>query len=111
MLHYTYVARVTDGLMLVSSIDSSSSSNERLLADGKAIIRKLSFNSPRQCTFDSGSFAYHYLIEGVVCYLVLCDKAFPKRTAFLYLADLHARFMGYLVEEHGPSYWEQNLNT
>lgn len=33
-----------------------------------------------------------YLIEGEVCYLVMCDKIFSKRTAFTYLEDIAQEF-------------------
>lgn len=33
-----------------------------------------------------------YLIENDVCYLVMCDKMFSKRSAFTYLEDLSQEF-------------------
>lgn len=38
-----------------------------------------------------------YIIEKGVCYLVLCEAAFPKKLAFAYLEDLHSEF----DEQHG----------
>lgn len=38
-----------------------------------------------------------YIIEQGVCYLVLCEAAFPKKLAFAYLEDLHSEF----DEQHG----------
>lgn len=38
-----------------------------------------------------------YVIEKGVCYLVLCEAAFPKKLAFAYLEDLQAEFH----EQHG----------
>ena len=32
-----------------------------------------------------------------MCYLVLCEAAFPKKLAFAYLEDLHSEF----DEQHG----------
>ena len=35
---------------------------------------------------------FSYLIDRGVCYLVLTEKSFPKKMAFLYLEDLLAEF-------------------
>ena len=43
---------------------------------------------PYSCTCISCS----YLIEFNVCYLVLCDKTYPKNLAFLYLKELQKEF-------------------
>lgn len=40
---------------------------------------------------------FSYIIEQGVCYLVLCEAAFPKKLAFAYLEDLHSEF----DEQHG----------
>ena len=41
---------------------------------------------------DTGPFTFHYIIEGVVCYLTLTDKAYPKKLAYQYLEELHSEF-------------------
>lgn len=33
-----------------------------------------------------------YIIEGRVCYLTMCDRAYPKKLAFQYLEDLANEF-------------------
>ena len=33
-----------------------------------------------------------YIIEGRVCYLTMCDRAYPKKLAFQYLEDLKNEF-------------------
>lgn len=33
-----------------------------------------------------------YVIEGRVCYLTMCDRAYPKKLAFQYLEDLKNEF-------------------
>jgi vesicle transport protein SEC22 len=35
---------------------------------------------------------FSYLIEFNVCYLVLCDRTYPKNLAFLYLKELQKEF-------------------
>lgn len=37
-------------------------------------------------------FDFSYLIERDVCYLVLCEKNFSKRSAFSFLEDIAAEF-------------------
>lgn len=33
-----------------------------------------------------------YIIEGRVCYLTMCDRAYPKKLAFQYLEDIKNEF-------------------
>ena len=35
---------------------------------------------------------FSYIIEGRVCYLTMCDRAYPKKLAFQYLEDLKNEF-------------------
>lgn len=35
---------------------------------------------------------FSYIIEGRVCYLTMCDRAYPKKLAFQYLEDLANEF-------------------
>lgn len=43
-------------------------------------------------SIESGAFMFHYVIEGDVVYLVLVDKAYPKKLAFQYLDELSKEF-------------------
>jgi len=106
------VARVTDGLMLVASMDSASTSRnlEQHKQDGKQLIRQLNTTSPHQCTIESGEYWFHYIIEGLVVYLALTAKSYPKRLAYLYLTDLKSKFQRHVQLEHGDR-WESFLNT
>lgn len=38
------------------------------------------------------TFLLSYIIEGRVCYLTMCDRAYPKKLAFQYLEDLKNEF-------------------
>ncbi|XP_061307790.1 vesicle-trafficking protein SEC22b isoform X1 [Pezoporus occidentalis] len=66
-------------------------------SQAKQLFRKLNEQSPTRCTLEAGAMAFHYIIEKGVCYLVLCEAAFPKKLAFAYLEDLHSEF----DEQHG----------
>jgi len=58
----------------------------------KMLFRRLNAQSPTKCTIESGPYAFHYLIENEIIYLILCDKNFSKRLAFQYLEDLALEF-------------------
>lgn len=38
------------------------------------------------------TYVLSYIIEGRVCYLTMCDRAYPKKLAFQYLEDLKNEF-------------------
>ena len=44
------------------------------------------------CIGFSLTFVLSYIIEGRVCYLTMCDRAYPKKLAFQYLEDLKNEF-------------------
>ncbi|GCB76830.1 hypothetical protein scyTo_0021038, partial [Scyliorhinus torazame] len=66
-------------------------------SQAKQLFRKLNEQSPTRCTLQAGAMTFHYVIEKGVCYLVLCEAAYPKKLAFAYLEDLQAEF----DEQHG----------
>lgn len=47
---------------------------------------------PPRMSIESGSYTFHYLIDGDVVYLTLVDKAYPKKLAFQYLDELDKEF-------------------
>lgn len=44
------------------------------------------------CRLGSLTWFTSYIIEGRVCYLTMCDRAYPKKLAFQYLEDLTNEF-------------------
>lgn len=92
------IARVADGLPLAASMQENQQNEQfgRNLTEyqtkAKQLFRKLNEQSPSRCTLEAGPMVFHYLIEKGVCYLVLCEAAFPKKLAFSYLDDLHTEF-------------------
>lgn len=123
MLLFTYIARLTDGVMLVASIDSSASSNSSLevhKSDGKQILRQLNqqanmHSQSLQCTIDSGEYCFHYIIEGLIVYLTFTPKTFSKRVAFMYLSELHSHFKRFVTQSLGSmsmqTQWEDYIAT
>ncbi|XP_052492871.1 vesicle-trafficking protein SEC22b isoform X2 [Budorcas taxicolor] len=100
MVLLTMIARVADGLPLAASMQEDEQSGRDLQqyqSQAKQLFRKLNEQSPTRCTLEAGAMTFHYIIEQGVCYLVLCEAAFPKKLAFAYLEDLHSEF----DEQHG----------
>ncbi|RVX16864.1 25.3 kDa vesicle transport protein [Vitis vinifera] len=96
MVKLTLIARVTDGLPLAEGLDDG-----RDLKDAefykqqvKALFKNLSKgqNEPSRMSIETGPYIFHYIIEGRVCYLTMCDRAYPKKLAFQYLEDLKNEF-------------------
>lgn len=105
----TYIARVTDGLVLVASMESSSSGGnadrmEVFKNQAKQIIKKLNPRSTAKMSIESNPYVFHYMIEDGICYLTLTDKSYPKRLAFLFLEDVAKEFVDELKREHGDKW-------
>ena len=65
------------------------------LLAAQSIFKKLGAGPskpPPRMSIESGPFTFHYIIDGDVCYLVLTDKAYPKKLAFQYLEELQSEF-------------------
>ncbi|KAF2356343.1 Longin domain [Trinorchestia longiramus] len=94
MVLTTILARTSDGLPLAASTQDEQTGREMVdyQNQAKMLFKKLTPNSPPKCSIATGNYIYHYLIEGEVCYLCLCEQSFSKRTAFTYLEDLAREF-------------------
>ncbi|XP_073525741.1 uncharacterized protein [Phyllobates terribilis] len=96
MVKLTMVARVTDGLPLAEGLDDSRDvpNAEHYKQQIKSLFKNLSqgHNEASRMSVESGPFVFHYIIEGRVCYLTMCDRAYPKKLAFQYLEDLKNEF-------------------
>ncbi|XP_072015579.1 vesicle-trafficking protein SEC22b-like [Amphiura filiformis] len=95
MVLMTMIARVADGLPLAASMQEDEQSGRSLVDyqnQAKMLFRKLNDQSPPKCSIETGPLIFHYLIEGGVCYLVLCEKGYAKRLAFGYLEELQQEF-------------------
>ncbi|RYR33344.1 hypothetical protein Ahy_A10g047928 isoform B [Arachis hypogaea] len=110
MVKLTMIARVTDGLPLAEGLDDG-----RDLKDAefykqqvKALFKNLSrgHNEASRMSIETGPYVFQlpihkhdllglifsYIIEGRVCYLTMCDRAYPKKLAFQYLEELRNEF-------------------
>ncbi|XP_076034395.1 vesicle-trafficking protein SEC22b-like [Oratosquilla oratoria] len=95
MVLMTMIARVADGLPLAASLQEDEQSGRSLAEyqnQAKLLFKKLTPNSPGKCSIDSGTYVFHYFIDGEVCYLVLCERAYSKKSAFIFLEEIAAEF-------------------
>ncbi|OGM50171.1 SNARE complex subunit SEC22 [Aspergillus bombycis] len=93
MVKSTQIARL-DGLMLAASVDDEQAEVElsEIKTQAKMIFRRLSRNSAPQASIESGQYNLHYLIQDDICFLCICDRSYPRKLAFTYLADLATEF-------------------
>ncbi|KAJ8114996.1 hypothetical protein OPT61_g3256 [Boeremia exigua] len=93
MIKHTIISRL-DGLILTASVDDGQEDAEFSEVKGKVklVQRRLNRNSEPQASIESGSYTYHYLISGDLCFLCICDRSYPRKLAFTYLSDLSQEF-------------------
>lgn len=105
MVRMVLIARVIDGLPLVASMEDEVTDQDlgNYKNQAKILCKRLNDNSPARCTIDTGPMCFHYIIEMGVCYLVLCDKAYPKKLAFAFLEELQKEFWGEYGHEVGTA--------
>ncbi|XP_037777066.1 vesicle-trafficking protein SEC22b-B-like isoform X1 [Penaeus monodon] len=97
MVLMTMIARASDGLPLAASLqeDEQVNSGRNLLEyqnQAKMLFKKLTVNSPNRCSIETGPYLFHYVIDNEVCYLVLCERGFSKKSAFTFLEEMSAEF-------------------
>ncbi|XP_030490857.2 25.3 kDa vesicle transport protein SEC22-1 [Cannabis sativa] len=96
MVKLTMIARVTDGLPLAEGLDDGRDITdvEFYKQQVKALFKNLSrgHNEPSRMSVETGPYIFHYITEGRVCYLTMCDRAYPKKLAYQYLEDLKNEF-------------------
>ena len=51
----------------------------------------------------SDKMVFYYMARENLCFLALCEEAYPKRTAFLYLDDIADVITQELQKEHGAN--------
>ncbi|KAL1998100.1 hypothetical protein VTN02DRAFT_6857 [Thermoascus thermophilus] len=93
MVKSTQIARV-DGLMLAASVDDEQAEAElsEVKSQAKMIFRRLSRNSAPEASIESGQYSLHYLLKDDICFLCICDRSYPRKLAFTYLADIATEF-------------------
>jgi vesicle transport protein SEC22 len=123
-IEYLYLSRISDGLVLVASIDqqttsgpsatSASSAASTLRArpavasttagkdvrEGRDLLLQLNASSPARCSVDGESGCYHYAITGPIVCFVATDRSYPKKLAFVYLDEVRRLFWEHVSREY-----------
>jgi vesicle transport protein SEC22 len=96
MVKLTMIARVTDGLPLAEGLDDGRDQKDSdfYKQQAKLLFKNLSRgqHEASRMSIETGPYFFHYIIEGRVCYLTMCDRSYPKKLAFQYLEDLKNEF-------------------
>ncbi|KAK8212676.1 vesicle transporter SEC22 [Phyllosticta capitalensis] len=93
MIRSTQIARL-DGLVLAASVDDEQSESELVDMKNKVkqILRRVNRNSEPQASIEGSQYTIHYLIDDALVFLCICDRSYPRKLAFTYLADLKSEF-------------------
>lgn len=98
MVRSTQIARVSDLLPLAQSVDDESGDLAQAKQQARLLFRRLTPASQPRCSIESGALALHYIISpppgdpAAVVYLVITDRTYPRKLAFLYLDDIVREF-------------------
>ncbi|KAF3902334.1 hypothetical protein AA313_de0202447 [Arthrobotrys entomopaga] len=132
MVQSTIITRL-DGMPLAATVDEAQveESLHEYKDQAKMIFRRLTPNAEPQASIESGPYTLHrkthptsydlfpqltqpkltpkpqssYLIQDGVCYLCICERSYPRKLAFTYLADIAAEFTSSYkqAEVHSPA--------
>ena len=87
--------------MVVVVLVHGAGQSSRVRAQAKTLFKKLcaspgqygaSAAGQSRMSYESGPMVFHYIVEHGVCYLTVTDRAYPKKLAYQYLAELQAQF-------------------
>ena len=94
----TMIARASDGMPLSASVqedDELRKVNTEYQNQAKMLCKKLGSSANQRSTIESGKYYFHYLIEGGVIFLTLCERNFSRKQAFAFLEDISHEFLQY----------------
>lgn len=100
MAHLVLLARAVDGLPLAE--EGQAPAGGTLRQQTRQLLARL-HSAPPRCSVASedGQHAFHFVIFGGVCFLVLCDATYPRSFAFGLLEELRSLFQAELTKEFG----------
>ena len=120
-IEYLYLSRISDGLVLVASIEqqqqpqaptaslgsnirnrgqSAAMQGGRDIREGRDLLLQLTTSSPAKCSVDGEHYSYHYSISGPLVCFVATDRAYPKKLAFCYLEEVRRLFWEHVAREN-----------
>eukprot|EP01069_Polyplicarium_translucidae_P002088 Polyplicarium_translucidae@DN1913_c0_g1_i1.p1 len=99
----TYVARLSDGLILCETWDDAELPQELqpIKSQAKLVMRKFPNAQASKCSIDAGKYVFHARIDEGIIFMTICPSAFPARLAFLFLDEVHRAFEEELKREFG----------
>ncbi|CAD5234611.1 UNVERIFIED_CONTAM: Vesicle-trafficking protein SEC22b-A, partial [Eudyptes robustus] len=96
MVLQNLIARVSDGLILATSIEGADDPDMvKYTTQAKKLFRKLNTQgTPNPQIVESGPYLFYYIVKGTICALALCERNFPRQSAFSFLEDVANEFIG-----------------
>eukprot|EP01097_Dermamoeba_algensis_P009556 TRINITY_DN6758_c0_g1_i1.p1 TRINITY_DN6758_c0_g1~~TRINITY_DN6758_c0_g1_i1.p1 ORF type:complete len:216 (+),score=37.65 TRINITY_DN6758_c0_g1_i1:99-746(+) len=93
MPELTLIARISDSLILCSSLEYvERTNNQEISQQAKDLLKKFTPNSPPSMHLDSGPWYFTYLIKGDVVFLTVSEKGYPKSLSLKFLDELSREF-------------------
>eukprot|EP01104_Vermistella_antarctica_P017046 TRINITY_DN5966_c0_g1_i1.p1 TRINITY_DN5966_c0_g1~~TRINITY_DN5966_c0_g1_i1.p1 ORF type:complete len:216 (-),score=34.39 TRINITY_DN5966_c0_g1_i1:277-924(-) len=94
MVQLTLISRISDQLVLCASTETMTQqpTSRSFTKQARELVKSMSRDSPKQMQVNEGDHYFLYLIEKEICYLTLCDKAYPRKLAIRYLEELAKEF-------------------
>ena len=87
----TFIARASDGLILVSSVDNTPGLDAPKNT-AKRLIKNIRPSSPPKAFLESDGMLFYYQIEDGIIYLVFAEKNFPRGLLSVYASELTQSF-------------------
>ena len=115
MIHFTLIARITDGLILCGSGATTYATGidniEKYKHQAKQITSTLdNAKGNSKMMIDSGDFYFSLLLDQNICYLVLTDRNYPNKLSFSFLEDIKTEFLNALYAEYQDN-WRNQIDT
>ncbi|EDO06419.2 putative vesicle transport protein-like family [Babesia bovis T2Bo] len=119
----TLICRASDGFPFVEvwedsltlanadiNAKSSTKNMQEIKMYARTICRSLQPNSLKS-SIKEGEYSYHYTVEDGVAYLTVVPSTYPKKLAFLYLAEVCTAFSKELSLQLDSSSMPDNINA
>ncbi|GFE54769.1 synaptobrevin family protein [Babesia ovis] len=119
----TLICRANDGFPLVEawedrltpdSIDNDANDSTRVAhvvkMNARTICRSLQLNSMKH-SITEGDMCYHYIVEDGIAYMTAVPSSYPKKLAFLYLADVCTEFSKELSMQLGSQSVPETISS
>ncbi|KAF2485813.1 Longin-like domain-containing protein [Neohortaea acidophila] len=92
MIYATEIVRL-DGLFLVASMDDQNQADvQEMKQQARQILKKLTRTSEPRASLEGKKHTMHYLLNDQLCFIAITERAYPKKLAQTYLADICREF-------------------